>query len=116
MSYPKITPITPEEYQDTLAKIQKSFPVYGTPMCLPSYITGLAEETGEVCGIIKRVFREGEEPNLEKLEKELGDVIAYTVLIGWFYGINFEDILLTNLQKLQKRKEAGTLHGSGDNR
>lgn len=116
MSYPKICRITPEEYQEQLNDIQKSFKVFNTPNCLSAYVTGLAGETGEVCEIFKRFFREGLEPDKLTLKKELGDVIAYAVCLASFYDISFDDILLSNIEKLHSRQQNNTLEGKGSDR
>ena len=81
-----------------------------------SYALGLSGEVGEVSEILKRYFREGKEPDLDNLKKELGDVVAYVCLLCSYYGINFEDVLLGNIQKLEERKMRGTLHGNGSDR
>lgn len=103
-------------YQIKLYSIQSSFPVFGTPNCLPAYAMGLPGEVGEVCEILKRFFREGIEPDKDQLTKELGDVVAYVVCIASYYEIAFEDICETNIEKLLSRQKRGKLEGSGDNR
>lgn len=113
MSYPTISKITPEEYQDRLKAIQQAFPIFGTDKSLMSYALGLSGEVGEVAEILKRYFREGTEPDLAALKKELGDVVAYVCLLCLYYGIDFEDMLMGNIQKLEERKEKGSLHGNG---
>lgn len=114
MSYPKICKISPEEYQERLLEISKSYSLYGTD-ALIVYSLGLSGECGEVSEILKRFFREGNYPN-DQLIKELGDVIAYVTLLGNYFDIDLEDILLTNIQKLEDRKANGTLHGKGSDR
>lgn len=90
--------------------------MFGTPNTLPTYSLGLPGEVGEVCGIIKLYFRENQEPDKEVLTKELGDVVAYVVLIANAFGIDFESVLLHNIRKLEQRKANGTLEGSGSDR
>lgn len=116
MSYPSISRITPENYQSILTAISKLFNIYGTDKALPVYSIGLSGEVGEVAEILKRYFREGKEPHKEELTRELGDVVAYVVLLGVSFGIDFEDILLTNIRKLEARENNGTLEGSGSDR
>ena len=118
MSYRKICRITPKEYQNEILEISKHYPIFGTDKALPTYSTGLSEEVGEVMGIVKRHFRGDAKPEnfKENLTKELGDVIAYLVLVAKEFDIDFEDILTANISKLQKRNENGTQLGSGDDR
>lgn len=116
MSYPSISRITPEEYQDRLIVISKKFSDNGVIKAIASCALGLSGEAGEVSEILKRYFREGKEPHKEELTRELGDVVAYVVLLGVSFGIDFEDVLLTNIRKLEARENNGTLEGSGSDR
>lgn len=81
---------------------------------------GLAGEAGEVCEKIKKIFRDQNgfctEANVEELTKELGDVLWYVSCLATEINISLSIIAEENLLKLQRRKEKGTLKGSGDNR
>ena len=78
---------------------------------------GLAEEAGEVAGKVKKWLRgDTEVLNIEATKKEMGDVLWYLASLATDLGITLEDIALTNIQKLQDRKKAGTIKGDGDNR
>lgn len=77
---------------------------------------GLAGETGEVSEIIKKHLRGDGEVDVERLKKELGDVSFYHAKIANYFGISLDDVLRTNMEKLQSRKDRGVLRGSGDNR
>ncbi|MEH2026698.1 nucleoside triphosphate pyrophosphohydrolase family protein [Nostoc sp.] len=100
--------MTPNEYQDQIIEISKHYPIFGTDKGLPTYSSGLAEEVGEVMGIVKRHFRgDAKAENFkENLTKELGDVSAYLVLLAKEFDIDFEDILTMNIEKLQNIKMA----------
>ncbi len=100
----------------------------------PLYCTlGLAGETGEVAEKIKKIYRDN--PKLlallkdknkqyysdvidfqNDLTKELGDILWYVTALANEFGISLEDIFAKNYEKLIKRRETNTLHGSGDNR
>lgn len=100
----------------------------------PLYCTlGLAGETGEVAEKIKKLYRDN--PKLlallkdknkqyysdvidfqNDLTKELGDILWYVTALANEFGISLEDIFAKNYEKLIKRRETNTLHGSGDNR
>ena len=120
MTYPKICSITPNDYQDSIIEVSKNYSIFGTDKALPTYSLGLGEETGEVLGLLKRYFRgDGSVNNpefKEKLTKELGDVVAYLVLVSYSFDIDFERVLLCNLEKLKDRVDRKTHVGTGDNR
>ena len=86
-----------------------------------AYVTlGLAGEAGELANKVKKAYRDdGEELTpLRKaeLKKELGDVLWYASQMATELGILLADVAADNLDRLQSRKQRGTLHGSGDNR
>lgn len=70
---------------------------------------GLAEETGEVIGILKRLIRDNErdkryfdeEPRC--LEEEIGDVLWYLTGIAITMGINLDEVWSINRKKLEER-------------
>jgi NTP pyrophosphatase (non-canonical NTP hydrolase) len=79
-------------------------------------ILGLVGEAGEVAEKIKKLIRDSSRFSNKDIAKELGDVLFYTVALGNLYGFSLQDIVELNREKLDSRKERGTLHGSGDNR
>ena len=76
---------------------------------------GLVSEAGEVAGKVKKLIRDGK-LDIGNLAYELGDVFWYLVRLCDAIGYEPSDILTINANKLLKRKEAGTLQGSGDHR
>jgi NTP pyrophosphatase (non-canonical NTP hydrolase) len=80
------------------------------------YYLGLTEEAGEVAGLRKRFLRDEGNIDYAKLNKECGDVLWYVSMICDKYGISLQDVAITNLEKLQDRKERGVITGKGDNR
>jgi NTP pyrophosphatase (non-canonical NTP hydrolase) len=120
MTYPKMCKITPEEYQDAILEISKHYPIFNTDKALPTYSLGLGEEAGEVLGLLKRHFRGDESTNgtdfKVKLTRELGDVTAYLVLVAHCFGIDFEDVLVANIEKLKDRLTRNSQLGTGDDR
>lgn len=83
-------------------------------------ILGLAGEAGEVANTWKKAFRDDNgrltTERREKMIGELGDVIWYVARIAWHLDIDLETVMRRNLAKLNARKEAGTIGGSGDTR
>jgi NTP pyrophosphatase (non-canonical NTP hydrolase) len=81
---------------------------------------GLADESGEVAGKIKKVLRDhgGKvSPEIrEALKQELGDVLWYLTQIATSLNYTLEEIAEANIRKLADRLERGVIGGSGDNR
>lgn len=83
---------------------------------------GLAEETGEVVGKIKKWLRgddgkgEMNSERKEALKLELGDVLWYLAVLADDLGFTLEEVGRANNEKLQLRKEQGTIKGDGDKR
>lgn len=90
---------------------------------------GLTGEAGEVADKIKKLFRDRELNSLDAtgrmilidevrydIAKELGDVLWYITALANEFDLSLEEIAQMNYNKLIKRRETNTLHGSGDNR
>lgn len=50
------------------------------------------------------------------LKKEMGDVLWYLSSLARDLSISFDDVAAANIKKLHKRREEGTIQGSGDDR
>jgi len=48
--------------------------------------------------------------------QEVGDVLWFAAVLSEHFGYTLERVALMNMNKLQSRKQRGTLMGSGDNR
>ena len=92
-------------------------------------IIGLAEECGEVCGKIKKLHRDvfpncqsfvdisaAKQGAKDAITKELGDLMYHACRVADDYGINMDDVLTVNIQKIMDRKKRGVTCGSGDDR
>lgn len=83
-------------------------------------ICGLAEESGEVAGKVKKWFRGDynlkSETFLHDIENELGDLLYYIATLCNFYNLSIDEIMALNVKKLLDRKERGVIKGSGDDR
>jgi NTP pyrophosphatase (non-canonical NTP hydrolase) len=81
---------------------------------------GLMGEAGEISSKIAKVFRdESGKFTLEKqyeLALECGDLLWLLAAFVYELGYDLDRIASMNLEKLAKRKEKGTLTGSGDKR
>lgn len=120
--------MTPNEYQKK-AHETASYPeniVYNTEDDLIAEMKwiypalGLAEEAGEVSGKFAKMVRDNEclmsEAKRIEIIKELGDVCWFVAELSTVLGVDLEEVMQRNLDKLASRKERGVIHGSGDNR
>lgn len=77
--------------------------------------SGLGGECGEVQELIKKYVRDGKlDRNL--LVKEFGDVLYYLTILTKAFGFTLEEVIQSNMDKLNGRIERGTLRGSGNDR
>jgi NTP pyrophosphatase (non-canonical NTP hydrolase) len=76
---------------------------------------GLTSEAGEVAGKVKKLIRDGGLDTVG-IMNEVGDVLWYAARLCDALGFELEDVLQVNYAKLTKRKDNGTIQGSGDTR
>lgn len=88
------------------------------PTASPEYMLfNLAGEVGELHSLVAKGIRDGRKFDYElNVKKELGDILYMIAAIAADNGFTLEDVAQSNINKLFKRKEEGTLQGSGDNR
>ena len=81
---------------------------------------GMAGEAGEVANKVKKLIRDGPDKRpdtwREDIASEIGDVLWYCAALANDLNLPLGMIAAQNLAKLQKRKDKGTLGGSGDTR
>lgn len=93
------------------------YPGAGTGNDLELYYLamGITSEAGEIAGKVKKLLRDGKyDPGA--LAFEIGDVLWYCARLADAIGYDLEDLMTININKLLKRKDAGTIQGSGDYR
>ena len=76
---------------------------------------GIASEAGEVAGKIKKLLRDGKLDSVAVM-LEVGDVMWYCARLADALGFELEDVMQVNYAKLTRRKDNGTITGSGDQR
>lgn len=109
-----------KEYQTIIEKTA----VYPKEVGLMYCALGLNGEAGEVAEVVKKLLRDTDylktkyisPENREKLIKENSDVLWYITAMCSEIGITLEELMQVNYDKLMKRRETNTIHGSGDNR
>jgi NTP pyrophosphatase (non-canonical NTP hydrolase) len=83
-------------------------------------VQGINGEAGEIADIVKKVMRDDRgmfSPQArDSLEKEVGDTLWYISQLCTLMGWKMEDVMETNINKLEERAARGTLTGSGDDR
>jgi len=103
------------------AKYPRNLPGIGMLYCA----LGLAEESGEVAGKLKKWIRddgtdfENEHMSNERRElifKEMGDALWYLTNLAIEMDSSLAQIAQWNLDKVEDRRARGVTHGSGDNR
>jgi NTP pyrophosphatase (non-canonical NTP hydrolase) len=68
---------------------------------------GLAEEAGEVLGIVRKHRMQGREMNRERLREELGDALWCLTVAAHSAGLTLEEVAVANVEKLKSRYPDG---------
>lgn len=68
---------------------------------------GLCSESGEAIGIVKKWLAQGHEMDRAHLIEELGDVAWYLAETATALGVELDEILVKNIEKLRKRYPDG---------
>lgn len=74
---------------------------------LVTFALGIAGESGEIVDLIKKHIGHGHPLDVEKLKRELGDVLWYVAGLAHLHGIALSDVAQTNIEKLEKRYPNG---------
>tara|TARA_B110000285_G_scaffold145178_1_gene162136 strand:- start:138 stop:530 length:393 start_codon:yes stop_codon:yes gene_type:complete len=105
---------------DMYQKVALTTAIYPREQAIIYPTLGLTGEAGEVANKVKKIIRDGsnfkDEKLVSEIKAEIGDCLWYIAVLASDFGIKLSDIASANLVKLEKRKERGTIHGSGDNR
>ena len=101
-------------YQQEAAKTA----IYSNKLIYPTL--GLAGEAGEIANKVKKILRDNsgnlQESVREDLICELGDVLWYIAALATDLNVELSEVANKNIEKLNSRKNRGTIGGSGDNR
>ena len=93
--------MTPNEYQK-LAMRTSPIEEGDEGAAVAHGVFGLASEAGEVAGIFQKSYQ-GRDVDPEHLKKELGDVLWMVTEICTGCGFELEDVMITNIKKLEAR-------------
>ena len=119
--------IDKEEWKEMLKKYRsffeydefvKSMKVYPEKHKIVYPTLGMMGEASECSEKVKKWLRGDNNGVLNKLElaKEIGDVLWYLSSLADDIGYSLSEIAEMNINKLNKRKENGTIKGAGDSR
>ena len=70
-------------------------------------VMGLCGESGEAIDIVKKHLAQGHELDREHLIKELGDIAWYLAEAAHVLGVDLEEVLQRNIDKLRARYPEG---------
>jgi len=91
------------------SEAQQHGPDINVPLLLTAAL-GLAAETGEFCEIPKKIYFQGKplsEENVFHMKRELGDIIWYWVNACRALGLDPNDVVEENVNKLKARYPGG---------
>lgn len=93
------------EYQQ-LAIVTRN-PALGKEAQLAMGALGLTGEAGETAEMIKKHLYHDHPLDIEKLSKEIGDVLWYIASLSQSVGLKLEDVAAKNIEKLKARYPQG---------
>lgn len=97
--------MTPNEYQK-LAMRTCGIPYDDKVSMIRHAVFGLASEAGEVCGIFQKEYQ-GHKVDQDHLAKELGDCLWMIAEACQASGMELEDVMIANIEKLKERYPDG---------
>ncbi len=94
-----------DEYQQ--AALRTTNPALGPDERLVDAAAGLAEEAGEVLGLVRKRVYQGRDAGRDRLVEELGDVLWCLAVAAHSLGIPLSEIASANEAKLRARHPHG---------
>lgn len=105
-----LAPLLARDYQREVGRTLIDAPDFTlTPqeMMLAWNALGLAGEAGEAADCIKKAVFHRHGVDLDKLRKELGDVLWYVAAIATKLNLTLDDVMVANIEKLKARYPEG---------
>jgi NTP pyrophosphatase (non-canonical NTP hydrolase) len=93
------------EYQRTA--LRTANPALDGPARQMDAAAGLAEEAGEVLGLVRKRVYQQREATRDQLVEELGDVLWCLAVTAESLGVTLEEVGATNVAKLRRRHPDG---------
>jgi NTP pyrophosphatase (non-canonical NTP hydrolase) len=97
--------VTLEEYQRAAARTMNSR--LADTERLVDAAAGLAEESGEVLGLVRKHAYMGHPLDRERLTRELGDALWCVAAVATALGVSLDDVAAANVEKLARRYPEG---------
>ena len=101
--------MTLNEYQ----RSARSTAIFPQDMALPYVFLGLAGEAGELCNKYKKIIRDKRNKlspeDVQQFQGELGDVMWYLAAAHDALGLEMEQTMALNLNKLSLRQKQGKI-------
>ena len=98
-------PMTIEEYEQLAARTVN--PSLTRDQRLLDAAAGLAEEAGEVLGLVRKHLFMGHALDAARMTIELGDALWCLTTVAGAIGVSLEDVAAANIAKLRKRYPDG---------
>jgi NTP pyrophosphatase (non-canonical NTP hydrolase) len=97
--------MTLDDYQQSALRTVN--PALSSDERLLDAVAGLAEEAGEVLGLVRKRIFQRRDASRDRLVEELGDVLWCLAITADALGISLADVAKANVQKLERRHPAG---------
>jgi NTP pyrophosphatase (non-canonical NTP hydrolase) len=98
-------PLTLADYERLATRTAN--PALGRDQRLLDATAGLAEEAGEVLGLVRKHLFMGHDLDLARLTAELGDALWCLTVAATTLGVSLEEVAEANLAKLRRRYPDG---------
>lgn len=95
------------DYHDYVEKLASPQSTATEKDRLLAAVLGLSGEAGECADIVKKHIYHGKPLDKENLILEIGDSIWYVAFLCNTLGINIQDVINKNVEKLQSRYSTG---------
>ncbi len=112
--YPETKGLSIEWYQNSANRTSGGFK--DTIEQLQLACLGIAGESGEFIDLIKKSIYHNKEVSKLHLLKELGDILWYVNLAVSALNLELEEVMVANIEKLEKRYPNGFNHHDANNR
>jgi NTP pyrophosphatase (non-canonical NTP hydrolase) len=97
--------VTLDEYQRAAARTMNAG--LSDQVRLVDAAAGLAEEAGEVLGLVRKHAFMGHPLDRDRVVKELGDALWCLAAVATSLGITIDDVAKTNVEKVGRRYPEG---------
>jgi NTP pyrophosphatase (non-canonical NTP hydrolase) len=100
-------------------RLEKKLESQNIDINIPELINGclsLSGETGELNDMIKKWIFQGHDLDISEIEKELGDILWYVVLVCNAINLDLDKVANANVEKLKKRYPEGFSEYASTNR